>query len=396
MMRNARDERGDKIFASSEYMRKEQIASFFSRLCSQKRKGLPLRSKEEWDEDAVDVDYEEELEQECEIAEMVDALRVAQENLTITAKDSDTSDITEQQETSAPTVESDNVTGPQDPLPPTAESSSKIQTKSDLPTQVKKIYGDGRCLFRSVAVACDMVLLSCARNEGRWPKDSDLAKRETEFADKSRKKTVDLWRANKSIYESHVHDLGLDHFWMDDGYGNIDKRISEMAKPKTFAGEAELLALVHVIERPIAVHYQNAPHRSLQLGEAYTGSANTVHLLNYPDDQDNPGHYDLLLHGDSDVNTSEIPKPGSYVIIRQGKQRWYPGLITNVDSDANEVEVKFMYPSGKKRNKFNFGTADPIWCTAKNIILICEAPTCDNRELYSLTNETIHKVDMLM
>ena len=227
------------------------------------------------------MDYEEELEQEREIAEMVDALRVAQENLTIAAKDSDTSDITEQQEPSAPTVESDNVTGPQDPLPPTAESSSTIQTKSDLPTQVKKIYGDGRCLFRSVVVACDMVLLSCTRNEGGWPKDADLAKRETEFADKLRKKTVDLWRANKSIYESHVHDLGLDHFWMDDGYGNIDKRISEMAKPKTFAGEAELLALVHIIKRPIAVHYQNAPHRSLQLGEVYTGSANTVHLLNY-------------------------------------------------------------------------------------------------------------------
>ena len=47
MMRNAGDERGNKIFASSEYMRKEQIASFFSRLCSQKRKELPLRSEEE-------------------------------------------------------------------------------------------------------------------------------------------------------------------------------------------------------------------------------------------------------------------------------------------------------------------------------------------------------------
>ena len=70
--------------------------------------------------------------------------------------------------------------------------------------------------------------------------------------------------------------------WMTDM--EIDKRISDMAKPKTFAGEAELLALVHVIKRPIAVHYQNAQHRSLQLGEAYTGSANTVHLLNYPDD----------------------------------------------------------------------------------------------------------------
>ena len=43
------------------------------------------------------MDYEEELEQEHEIAEMVDALKVAQENLTIDAKDSDTPDITEQQ-----------------------------------------------------------------------------------------------------------------------------------------------------------------------------------------------------------------------------------------------------------------------------------------------------------
>ena len=87
-------------------------------------------------------------------------------------------------------------------------------------------------------------------------------------------------------------------------------------------------------------------------------------ILNYPDHQDNPGDYDLSVHGDRDVNISEIPKPGSYVVITQGKQRCYPGLITNVDSDTNEVEIKFMYPSSKKRNKFNFGTADPIWSTA--------------------------------
>ena len=56
------------------------------------------------------------------------------------------------------------------------------------------------------------MLLSCVRNEGGWPKDADLAKRETESAEKLRMKTVELWRTNKSIYESHVHDLGLDHF----------------------------------------------------------------------------------------------------------------------------------------------------------------------------------------
>ena len=151
-----------------------------------------------------------------------------------------------------------NVTGPQDPFPPTAESDSKIQTKSNLPTQVKMIYGDGWCLFCLVAVACDMVLLSCAKNAGGWPKVANLATCKTEFADKLRNKTVDLWRANKPIYECHAHYLELDHFWMDNRYENIDKRISELAKPKTFASEAQLLALVHVIKWPIVVHYQYA------------------------------------------------------------------------------------------------------------------------------------------
>ena len=32
----------------------------------------------------------------------------------------------------------------------------------------------------------------------------------------------------------------------------------------------------------------------------------------------------------------------------------------DIDNDANEIEVKFMYPSGNKHNKFNFGNADPV------------------------------------
>ena len=57
-----------------------------------------------------------------------------------------------------------------------------------LPLKVKKVYGDGRCIFRSVAVACDGALLSCVRNEGGWPTGVDLAKQETEKADQLGKK----------------------------------------------------------------------------------------------------------------------------------------------------------------------------------------------------------------
>ena len=53
---------------------------------------------------------------------------------------------------------------------------------------------------------------------GGGSKDAELAKRETELADKLGKKTVDLWKANESLYESHLHDLGFGHFCMDDRY----------------------------------------------------------------------------------------------------------------------------------------------------------------------------------
>ena len=56
----------------------------------------------------------------------------------------------------------------------------------------------------------------------------------------------------------------------------------------------------------------------------------------------------------------DLPDPGSYVIIRHGKRRWYPGLIMSVDPEATDVEVKFMYPSGK--GKINLSLVLLIQC----------------------------------
>ena len=90
-----------------------------------------------------------------------------------------------------------------------------------------------------------------------------------------------MWKANKLVYQSHASDLGLTHFW-DDGHQDISERIAEMEKSDTYAGQPEILALVHVIKRPIAVHYMGT-NKSTLFGEAYQESADTVHLLNYPD-----------------------------------------------------------------------------------------------------------------
>ena len=243
------------------------------------------------------------------------------------------------------------------------EAIPATQEKEDtpkLPLKVNKVYGDRRCLFRCVAVACD-VLLSCVRNEDGLPTGVDLAKQETEKADQLRKRMIQMWKANKEVYEFHALDLDLAHVW-DDGYIDISESIADMEKFDTYAGEPEILALVHVIKCPIAVHYPGTD-KSTPFGEAYQKSTDTVHLLSYSDrGRNSPGHYDYeqkVYEGEKDKST-ELLKVGSYIIIRKGKTVWYPGLVMNADNDGNEIEVKFMYPSRNKRNKFNFGNADPM------------------------------------
>ena len=135
------------------------------------------------------------------------------------------------------------------------------------------------------------MLLSCVRNEDGWPTGVDLAKQK---ADQLRKRLIQMWKDNNEVCESHTSDLGLAHFW-DDGYQDISESIADMKKSDTHAGEPEILALVHVIKRPITVHYPGTDKSTL-FGEAYQKSADTVHLLSYPDrGRNSPGHYDLLF-----------------------------------------------------------------------------------------------------
>ena len=49
-----------------------------------------------------------------------------------------------------------------------------------------------------------------------------------------------------------------------------------MKKIDVYAEEPEILAIVHVIKRPIRVNYSGTVPRSIECGEAY------IHIINYP------------------------------------------------------------------------------------------------------------------
>ena len=129
----------------------------------------------------------------------------------------------------------------------------------------------------------------------------------------------------------------------------------------------------------------------------FADSADTVHLLNYPDSDNSPGHYNLLVTEEKQEGQPKgLPKAGIYEIIRVGKQRWYTGLVLNVDTDANDVGVKFMYPSAKQNNTLSFGNGGLVWCTSKNIILVCKVPTCDNTEVYPFNDHIVRTIEQYM
>ena len=157
-MRKARAPSGAKMLELSEYLRKEQIASFFSQLSAQRSKGKPLQIEHELEDQEPADDYQKEFELQRSLFQMIDAVRTI-----------DSSTFAKQPSSSNVPIDEAEVTQP-------------IEEKEDTPTlphNVKKIYGNGRCLFRSVVVACDNALLSCERNEGGWPKDVGLASHET-------------------------------------------------------------------------------------------------------------------------------------------------------------------------------------------------------------------------
>ena len=60
------------------------------------------------------------------------------------------------------------------------------------------------------------------------------------------------------IKAAHGDDLGLEYLWNGDQYGSLENSLKTMEKNAEYGGQPEILAPVHVIERPITVHYEDS------------------------------------------------------------------------------------------------------------------------------------------
>ena len=65
-----------------------------------------------------------------------------------------------------------------------------------------------------------------------------------------------MLRSSTQLVKSHGDDPGLEYLWNGDEYSSLGSSLKAMEKNAEYGEQQEILALVHVIERPITVHYE--------------------------------------------------------------------------------------------------------------------------------------------
>ena len=105
--------------------------------------------------------------------------------------------------------------------------------------------------------------------ESRYPVNAKHAELERRSAYQLRLKAVEMLRSKTQLVKSHRDDLGLKSLWNGDEYSSLENSLKAMEKNAEYAGQPEISALLHVIERPITVHYEDSDKGTL-FGEFFT------------------------------------------------------------------------------------------------------------------------------
>jgi len=132
--------------------------------------------------------------------------------------------------------------------------------------EVHPVAGDGRCLFRSVAIG-----MALRGSGGR-----DDVGTETARADALRNAAVDELERRRAEVEWFIE-------------GDFDAYCVGMRRPNAWGGEPEILMLTHVVETPIEVFMPEAG-KSLRSIGVYGGEE-------YCDEKDGEGRISVLFHG---------------------------------------------------------------------------------------------------
>ena len=215
------------------------------------------------------------------------------------------------------------------------------------------------------------------------PKHAELERRS---ANQLRLKTVEMLRSSNQLVKSHGDELGLEYLWNGDKYGSLENSSKAMEKNAEYGGQREILALVHVIERQITIHYEDSD-KGTASGEFFT-DAPSIDILYYPEERDDKaelikaGHYVLLRRATllSQPENEKVYYLGDHVAVRSETNDWFMCVISEIKDPSKEAKVKFMRKSGQY---FLLSKKLEKWFPESAIFHRCSIPSTDNRMRYS-------------
>ena len=67
-----------------------------------------------------------------------------------------------------------------------------------------------------------------------------------------------MLRSSTQLVKSYGYDLGLEYLWNGDEYGSLEKPFESNGEKLRIWRTTRNLSLVHVIEIPVTVHYEDS------------------------------------------------------------------------------------------------------------------------------------------
>ena len=143
-----------------------------------------------------------------------------------------------------------------------------------------------------------------------------------------------MLRSSTQLVKSHEDELGLEYLWNGDEYGSLENSLKAMEKNAEYGGQLDILAIVHVIERPITVHYEDSD-KGTYLEKFFTDRPSTA-ILYYPEERDDKGklikagHYVLLRRATllSQPENGKVYFLGDYVAVRSETNDWFMCVVS--------------------------------------------------------------------
>ena len=165
-------------------------------------------------------------------------------------------------------------------------------------------------------------------------------------------KAVDILPSGTQLAKSHGDNLGLEYLWHKDEHSSLENSFEAIKKNAKYRRQQEVLAWVHVVERPITVHFESQT-KALYL-KRFTDCAG-IDILYYPEESDDKeklikvGHYVLLRRSTllSQPENEKVYSLRDYVAVYSETTDWFRYVMSEINNASKEVKVRFMKKSGQ-------------------------------------------------